>query len=91
MAETKYSGKDVGDGFDVIFPAFAVGSCVWGTSLGCEPNRFLDGEGREMDVVLGRILDVTTIIGGNFLGGEGVVVNIALDLVIGIALICKHL
>ena len=91
MAETEYSGKDVGDGFDVVLPAFSVCSRVRGTSLGCEPDRFLDGEGREVDVVLRRVLDVTAIISGDLLGGQGVVVDIALNFVVGIALVCEHL
>jgi len=90
MTKPENSGQDVGDGFDVVVPALAVRSRVWGTSLGCEPNRFLDGEGREMNVVLGGVLDVTAIVIGDLLGGQGTVVDITLDVVVGIALVCDH-
>ena len=91
MTKTKNCGKDIGDGFDVIVPALAVRSSVWGTSLCCKPNRFLDGEGRDMDVILRRVLNVAAIMNCNLLGSQGTVVNITLDVVVGIALVCEHL
>jgi len=91
MTKSENSGEDVSDGFDVVVPALTICSCVWGTSLGGEPNRFLDGEGREMDVILGGVLNVTAIMGGDLLGSQGTEVDISLDIVVCIALVCEHL
>ena len=44
-----------------------------------------------MDVVLGRVLNVTAIMNGDLLGSQGTVVDITLDVVVGIALVCDHL
>ena len=91
MAETEYSGKDVSDSFDVVFSAFAVYSSVWSTGLGCESNRFLDGKGREMDVFFGTVLNIAAVLSSDLLGSQGVVVDITLDIVVGVALVCEHL
>jgi len=91
MTKSENGGEDVSDGFNVVVPALTIRSCVWGTSLGGEPNGFLDGEGREMDVVLGGVLDVTAIMGGDLLGGQGTEVDISLDVVVGTPLVREHL
>ena len=44
-----------------------------------------------MDIVLGGVLNVTAIMNGDLLGSQGTVVDITLDVVVGIALICDHL
>jgi len=60
---------------------------MWGTSLGGESDRFLDGKGGEVNVIFGGILNVTVIVSGNIFWSEGVVVDITLDVVVSIALV----
>ena len=91
MTETENCGKDVGDGFDVVVPALAIRSSVWGASLSCEPDRLLDGEGWEMDVILGRVLNIAAVMYSDLLGCQGTEVGITLDVMVGIALVCEHL
>jgi hypothetical protein len=54
VAKAEDSGEDVGDDFDVFVPALAIRLDMWGTSLGRKPDRFLNGEGRETNVVFGE-------------------------------------
>lgn len=90
MTKAEDSGKDIGDFFDVVVPALTIRSSMWGTSLGRKPNRFLDGEGREMNIVLGGVLDVTTVMSGDFVGSQRIVMDITPDVVVGVALVCEH-
>ena len=45
MTKTKDGGEDVGDFLDKLIPSLTICSRMWGTSLGYEPDRFLDGQG----------------------------------------------
>ena len=49
------------------------------------PSHDLDGQGREMNVVLWGVLDVA--MSGDLFGGKGIIVNIALEVVVGITLV----
>jgi len=61
-----------GDFLDRLVPSLTVCSCMWGASLGREPDRFLDGQGREVNVVFGGVLDVTArrvvVVGESMIG-----------------------
>ena len=60
---------------------------LWRPRFGSEIKCLLDGQGREMYVVFRAVLNVTTIVLGNFFGCKGIVVDITLDGVILVALI----
>ncbi len=46
---------------------------------GGEVERLPDGEGGEVDIVFGTVLDVATVVLGELRGGEGVVVHVTVD------------
>jgi len=59
MTKTEDGGEDVGDFLNKLVPSLTVCLCVWGVSLGRKPDGFVDGQGRKVNVVFGRTLDVT--------------------------------
>ena len=61
MTKTKDSGEDVSDFLNKLVPGLTIQLCMWGTSLGHKPNRLLDGQGGEMNVVFRGVLNITTI------------------------------
>jgi len=91
MAKTEDSGEDVSDFFDKFVSSLTICSRMWGTSLGCEPDRFLDGQGREVNVVFGGVLNVTAIVSSNILWSERIVVDVTPNVMVGIALVREHL
>ena len=91
VAKAKDGYEDIGYFLDKLVSCLTLRSGVGRTSLGGEPDRFLDGQGREMNVVLWGVLDVAAIMSGDLFGGKGIIVNIALDVVVGITLVCEHL
>jgi len=91
MTKTEDGGEDVGDFFDKLVPSLTIRSCMWGASLGREPDRFLDGQGGEVNVVFGGVLDVTAIVSSDILWSEGIIVDVAPNGVVSIALVRKHL
>lgn len=91
VAKTKDGDKNVCDFFDKVVPGLALHTGVRCTSLGCELYRFLDGQSGEMNVVLGGVLNVTAILSGDLLWGQRIVVDFALDIVVGITLVREHL
>lgn len=91
VTETEDGGEDVGDFLDKLIPGLITGPGMWGTSLGRKPDRFLDGQGRKMNVVLGRVLNVTTIVSSDLLWSQRIVVNLALNVVISIPLVREYL
>jgi hypothetical protein len=66
-AKTEDSGENVGDFFDKLVPGLTIHSCMWGAGLGHEPDSFLGGQGRKVDVVLGGVSEVTAVVSGNVL------------------------
>jgi len=44
-----------------------------------------------MNVVLWRVLNVAAIMNGDLLRSQGTIVDITLDVVVGVALVCDHL
>lgn len=54
-------------------------SCSGGPRARSKLNRLLNGKSREMHVIFGAVLDVSSEMLGDFLGGEGVVVSRAGD------------
>ena len=74
MTKTEDSGEDVGDFLDKFVPGLTIRSCMQGTSLGRKPNRLLDGQGGETNVVFEGVLNVTTIMGSDILWSERIVV-----------------
>lgn len=90
MVKTKGSREDVSDFFDKVTPGLTIRSHVWRPGLGSESDCFLDGQGREMNIVLGRVLDITTIMSGDLLRGERAVSNIALNIVVCVTLVCEY-
>ena len=91
MAKAENGEEDFGDFFDEVVPGLTFESDVGRTSLCGKLDRLLDGEGGEMDIVLWGELDVAAIMTGDIFRGERIVVNVALNVVVGIALVCEHL
>ena len=91
MTKTEDGGEDVGDFLDKLVPSLTICSRMWGTSLGYEPDRFLDGQGGEVNVVFGGVLNVATVVSSDIFWSEGIVVDVTLDVVVSIALVRKHL
>ena len=58
--KTEDGGEDVGDFLNKLVPSLTICSCMWGASLGHEPDGFLDSQGWKVNVAFGRVLDVTT-------------------------------
>jgi len=91
MTKTEDGGEDFGDLFDELVPSLTIRSRMRGTSLGRESDRFLDGQGGEVNVVFGGILNVTAIVSGNVFWSERVVMDVTPDVVVSIALVREHL
>jgi hypothetical protein len=91
VAKIKYSGEDIDNLFDILLPSLTIRSCMGGMSLCRKSNSFLDGQGRKMDVVVGGALNVTAIMSNDFLWSRRVILNITLDVVVGITLVCEQI
>lgn len=91
VAKPKDGDEDVGDFADKLVSGLTFHSSVRCTSLSRKLDCFLDGQGGEMDVVLGGILDIPTIVSGDICGGERIIVNITLDVMVCVALVREHL
>jgi hypothetical protein len=63
---------------------------VWRTHLGREPERLIDRESREMDIVLWAINDVSAKFLGNNIWGQRVIMYLALHEMIFCTLIGKY-
>lgn len=90
MAQTKYDREHVRDVLDVLLTRL-VQARARRTRPGSEFERLLDGKRGEVHVVLGGILDVSTVVLVDLLRGKRVVLNIALDRMILAALIRERL
>ena len=88
VTKTEDGGEHIGDLFDNLVPGLTIWSCTWGMSLCRKPDRFLDGQGRKVDVAFGRVLKVATIMGSDLVWSERIVVNVILDGVVCIAMVC---
>ena len=56
-----------------------------------KPDHFLDNQGRKVNVVFGGVLNATAIVNSDILWSEIIVVDVTLNVVVGIALVCEHL
>ena len=83
---TENNGKDVGYGFDVVVESAR--ECEVRVSAA---NRIVSSTAREVDVVIGRVLNGTATTNGNLLRSQGTVVKITLDVVVDTELVCDHL
>ena len=90
MSKTKDSGEDLGKAFDELGSGVinAVAGCA---GAGCELNGLVDSEGREVNIVLWAVLDISTEVSAKLLRRNGVVVDIAFDLVVLLALVGEGL
>jgi hypothetical protein len=77
VANTKGSDEDVSNFFNNIVSGLNIRSFVWNASLDYEPDCPPEDEGRKMNIVLGQVLDVTTIISGDLFRGVRIIANIA--------------
>ena len=64
---------------------------MWCAHLGSKPQRLVDCEGREMNVILWAVRDVAAEVLGNVLWGERIVVHFTLNEVIFCTLISESL
>jgi hypothetical protein len=78
MLQTEDRRKDLGELVNK-FRSGGVDSCLGNAGLGREIEGLLDREGGEVNVVLWTILYIATVMPGNLVGGEGVVMDIPLD------------
>ena len=91
VAKSEDSDEDICDFFNELVPGLAVWSGMRGAGLDRKPDCFLDGQGREMDVIFWGVLNVAAIMGSDLFWSERVVVDDTLDVVVGVALVCEHL
>lgn len=64
-------------------------ACMWRAHLGRKPQRLVDRECGEMNVILGAISDVATVVLGNIFWTERVIVHFTLHEMVFCALIGK--
>ena len=69
VAKTEDGDENVGEFFDKLVPALTIRSGVRCASLHRKANRVLDGQGGEMNVVLGRVLNITAVVSRDLLRG----------------------
>jgi hypothetical protein len=87
MSQSKNRRVHIRNNVHEILPRPAVDPCVRCTA-GCgEFDGLLDGEGGEVDVVFRAVLDVTSVVRGDGVGGEGVVGDGAVEGVVFGALV----
>jgi hypothetical protein len=76
---------------DVLGAALSVEACMRRTRLRGESERLVDGQRREVYVVLGRVHQVAAVVLRHRRGREGVVADVAMHGVVLAALVGKRL
>lgn len=79
MSKAKDSRQNIDHALDVIISGLSADTCMRRSCLCGKGEGLLNSKRREMNVVLGTVLDVTTVELLDVVGAEGVVMNSALD------------
>src|SRR5229473_7800161 len=87
MAQTKNCLYDIGYNCHIGAARTILEASMWCAHLGCKPQRLIDREGGEMNVILRTVRDVTAEVLRNILWRERVVVYFTLNKMIFYALI----
>lgn len=89
MTETKDGCQDINNRLDVIIATMAADTSMlgWGSGLGSEAKGLFDSQGREVDVIFGTVLNISTIMLSDSLWGQRVIVDVARNAVVFVPVI----
>ena len=90
MAQTEDRLYNIGYIFHIVAARSILETCMWCPHLGRKPQRLVDCECGEMNVVLGAVSDVAAVVLGNILRGERIIMYLSLHEMIFCALIRKR-